>query len=79
MNSLSLFEIHITVLGNKVSVCNHLCIHHTLGTMFKLHQCPEYTCHYFRINIPIGHHMQRNTVTIAMLFLRDMCILENIC
>ena len=38
-----------TVSGNKVRVCYHLCIRHTLGTVFELHQSSETMHRYFYI------------------------------
>ena len=38
---------YISVSGNKVRVCYHLCIRHTLGTVFELHQSSETMHRYF--------------------------------
>ena len=39
----------VTVSGNKVRVCYHLCISHTLGTVFELHQTLETMHRYFSL------------------------------
>ena len=51
--------------GNTLRVSYHLCIRHTLGTVFELHQSSENVHSYFYIiktKICIGYHMQRNII-----------------
>ena len=39
----------IPLSGNTLRVCYHLCIRHTLDTVFELHQSSENTHRYFHI------------------------------
>ena len=54
----------VTVSGNKVCVCYHLCIRHTLDMVLELHQSSENTHCYFhfiknnqRTNGPVNAHL----------------------
>ena len=41
--------LYTSVSGNKVRVCYHLCIRHTSGTVFEMHQSLETMLRYFYI------------------------------
>ena len=49
--------------GNTFRVSYHLCIHHTLGTVFELHQSSENMHRYFHIilDITVAHNCLRAT------------------
>ena len=43
------FKLTYSLSGNTFRVSYHLCIRHTLGTVFELHQSSENTHRYFHI------------------------------
>ena len=65
---LPMYKVEIvllSLLGNTLCVSYHLCIPHTLGAMFEVHQSSENTHHCFYIiktKIHLGYHMQRNII-----------------
>ena len=61
----------LSVSGNKVRVYYHLCIRHTLDTVFELHRSSENAHRYVRI-IRI-----KNTYTAAFTYYYDPVILRN--
>ena len=48
-NSDHLFLVHLIPIKSTISVSYHLCIRHTLGTVFELYQSLENTHRYFHI------------------------------
>ena len=48
--SLFIFMVYaVTLSGNTFHVSYHLCIRHTFGTVFELHQSSENMHNYFHI------------------------------
>ena len=70
-----------TVSGNKVRVCYHLCIRHTLDTVFELHQSSENKHRYFLIiknknTYRLSYAVQYYCILVICVFLKNFTSLE---
>ena len=65
----TIFYVHVrmSVLGDKVRVSYHLCLHHTLDKVLELHQFSENT-HCCIVHMRIG--------SVMTLSFGNMCFLE---
>ena len=70
--NVPLFMCTISVSGNKVRVCYHLCIRHTLDTVFELHQSSENKQGYFHIikNKMLSYAVQYYCILVICVFLK---------
>ena len=75
---LTVMHVKYTLSGNTLRVIYHLCIRHTLGTVFDLHHISENTHRYFHI-IKTKKYVYATICSVIVLSFSNMCLLENIC